>query len=142
MTTIPPRRPVTDALLAMLAAVTLRPVGDGDAQWSDDDLPYLVVEQLPGGVSGGDVSHPHGMAEVVWQVTAVGSVRKSAEIAMDNARAAILDKDADGWVNDLPALPTVVFSRSWDSDAGLTVDGPVVSISERFRLGLMPSPLP
>lgn len=142
MTTIPARRPVTDGLILMLQKAQLRPVGDGDAQWVDADLPYLVVEQVGTVDTAGDVSHPLGMADVVWQVTAVGRNRQSAEVAMDQARAAILDKDGDGWVNDIDALPTVVFGRWGDGEGGMVIDENVVNVSERFRLSIMPSHLP
>lgn len=134
MTAPPLRAPVTSALVDMLAATTRHPAGDGDASFTGDEHPYTVVDALPGGVPGGHVGAPDTVADVVWQVTAVGETRAQAEGLMDRARTAILARDDSGaYVNALDALPTVVVARRWDGDGGLVVDAGVVNVSERFR---------
>lgn len=141
MTTAPPPRTVvTDALVDMLAAVTLRPCWGPDGPDPTHDnyglFPYLVVDLVGAGVSYGTVGAPEDTAEVVWQVTAVGETFTSAQIAMDKARAAILERDGtgDGFTNQLLANSVTVTNRAWDSDAGTQVEGPIVNVAERFRL--------
>jgi hypothetical protein len=113
----PPRTVVTDALVDMLAAVTLRPCWGPDGPDPTHDnyglFPYLVVDLVGAGVSYGTVGAPEDTAEVVWQVTAVGETFTSAQIAMDKARAAILERDGlgDGFSNQLLANSVTVVER-------------------------------
>lgn len=136
----PPRTVVTDALVAMLAAVTHRPCWGPSGPDPTDDayalMPYLVVDLIGAGVSYGSVGAPDDTAEVVWQVTAVGETFESCQIAMDKARTAILERDGlgDGFSNTLPASFVTVVNRAWDGDAGTQVDGGIVNVAERFRL--------
>lgn len=140
MTTAPPPRTVvTDALVDMLGAVTMRPTwgpdGPDPTHNAYDLMPYLVVDLIGSGTVYGTVGAPEDMAEVVWQVTAVGETFTSAQIAMDRARTAILERDGtgDGFVNAIPSNFVAVTNRAWDSDAGTQVEGGVVNVAERFR---------
>lgn len=144
MSVPPPRQPVTDALATMLTSATGHDWFDSDAQWGQSGRwPYGIVEQLPGGAPvGGVIGHPDDMVAVTWQATAVGRTPAQAHGLMDRARTAILARDATGaHTHPLPAAPTVVIARRWDTDAGVTLEADVVNVAERFTLILMTDPL-
>lgn len=74
----------TDAVIAALEATGLT-VGDADANGLT--APYAVVYQIPGGRMYGSLDAPFDDAELVYQVTCVGTTREQAEWVTDKAMA-------------------------------------------------------
>lgn len=85
------RRTLTDDIIAHLEAAGLT-VGDGDR--TDDAgtqlaLPCVVVHPAGGAPLDGTLANPREDAESAVQVDSVGSTRRQAEWAFDEARAAM-----------------------------------------------------
>lgn len=72
----------TDAIIAALETAGLT-VGDADA--AGLSAPYVVVYSIPGGRVSGTLANPHEDAEIVYQVTCVGSTREQAEWLADKS---------------------------------------------------------
>lgn len=72
----------TDGVIASLVAAGLA-VGDADAKGLSP--PYAVVYSIPGGEMSGNLDDPYEDAELVYQVTCVGSTREQAEWVADKA---------------------------------------------------------
>lgn len=113
--TIPARAPHTRSLREYLATTTGMPVGDGKAPaaggWqgapgASQFVNYLVVHSTPGGLLDGPLGDPHADAEFVWQIDACSATQYGAEIAGDNARAALL-------VQGLPPLNVAGRAIRW-----------------------------
>ncbi len=85
-----PVAPVTDALVATLAALGDFEVGDGGAPESAGSK-YAVVYGLPDNGADGPANDPWADVQHVYQITAVGQTRKQAEWVADVCRAAILN---------------------------------------------------
>lgn len=71
----------TDGVIAALEAAGLT-VGDGEAEGAP---PYVVVHSIPGGSAFGSLEEPHEDAELVYQVTCVGTTREQAEWLADRS---------------------------------------------------------
>lgn len=80
--TLPIVREHTDAVIAALQATGLTV---GDSQAPAGAPPYGVVYPISGGDSYGTLGDRNGDAELVYQVTCVGSSRKQAEWVADKA---------------------------------------------------------
>lgn len=77
----------TDAVITALEATGF-PVGDGKAPAGDP--PHFFVVPRPEGDVYGTIDDPHADAELVIQVTSVGTTRKQAEGVRDLARETLL----------------------------------------------------
>lgn len=77
------QRAHTDAVIATLETFDL-PVGDAEKPAGDHDR-YCVVYPVPGGDLGGTLEEPDDDAELVYQVTCVGTTREQAEWVADKA---------------------------------------------------------
>jgi hypothetical protein len=75
------QREHTDAVVAKLETLDL-PVGDGKRP-EGDDARYCVVYPIPGGSLDGTLEDPNEDAELVFQVTCVGTTREQAEWVSD-----------------------------------------------------------
>lgn len=137
-TTSVDRRPVTSAIVAMLAAAHGRPVGDGEAP-ADTTLPYSVVFEVPGGgFEGPAFAAPDADAAFVYQVTSVGERRDQAGWMADQNRRALLGRDAAGVFvhaiasEDLTAAGLVVDERQPQATGGVDREGRVFNASDRY----------
>lgn len=120
----------TDALIDRLEAEGLR-VGDARAP---GEAPYLVVYPIPGGDFGGTLAAPNDDAELVRQVSCVGTTREQAEWWADRAIRALTSITVTGRaiLRVEPEGPPGVFR---DDDAS----PPVFVAPVRFRITSTPS---
>ena len=85
----------TQGLLTALASLPF-PVGDGvaprNADQSEIDPPYAVLYPIVGGSFDGPLTDSQADVELVYQVTAVGENRFSAQAGIDLVRAIFFDK--------------------------------------------------
>lgn len=87
-----PRRPVLDAVVAVLEAISVggantMKVGDGTDP--NHERPYLVVTTIPGGRYEGPLDDTNADADIRIQVTGIGDTREQADWACDKAKAAL-----------------------------------------------------
>ena len=97
------RRPVTDAVVAFLAAGTDRPIGDARAPYKNGDAaqtetpPYAIVYPIPGaGFSGAFFATPEEDAAFEYQVTSVGWRADQADWMADKVREVMLGRLRSG----------------------------------------------
>lgn len=121
MSAVPQLRTITDALVAMLTAHVGRPVGDAQVP-ADVGLPYLIVYPLPTGDIYGDLESPQGMAQVPFQLTAVGERRDQLDALLDRARHAILDRVGSSFTNPIAPAGATVIDREWSGGTVLEPD--------------------
>lgn len=149
------RRPLTDALLALLAEGTGRPVYDHGAppNAADDDdeddqpagPPYVVVWSIEGGRYEGTWGDPVEIADVVYQIDSVGMARRSAEWLADKVGHVMLDRETGGAFSaDLDVDGMAITNRSpQGGPAGVEIDGKppheVFSVPERYVLVVVPT---
>jgi hypothetical protein len=137
------RQPVTDWLLAVLAATTL-PVGDHQIPPDyDPERPYLVVVAIDGGeLWGPPLTSEASCVGLVYQVDAVGPRVDQAMRARDLAQRAVIGRAGSGWAVT-PAQPTglnVMHRRLVGGTGGEAIPGDgtptqqVWSIPDRYRL--------
>lgn len=85
----------TQGLLTALAVLPF-PVGDGvaprDALQAEIDPPYVVLYPIVGGIFDGPLSDSQADISLIYQVTAVGVTRFSAQAGIDLVRAIFMDK--------------------------------------------------
>ncbi|HEX9993202.1 MAG TPA: hypothetical protein VGB14_09775 [Acidimicrobiales bacterium] len=137
---------MTDALIAMLHAVTGLDIGDLERP-PGEDLPYAVVYPIPGGTTGGPFVAPDADADFVYQVTSVGKDRWQAQYMAGLVRRAILDRDENGAfvhaitvAEDDPNLRrAVVWARSGQARGAPIREGALVSIGDRYVLSTTPA---
>lgn len=93
---LPKARLITDALLVELRQAPVL-VGDGEtpdgAGWPASGgpfVPHANLHPIPGGVTSGTVERPDDDAEMIYQVTAVGSTREQCEWVADECRDVLL----------------------------------------------------
>ena len=142
----PPRGPVTDAVVDLLAATCDVWVGDGTGDPSSDPgvtatgaaPPYLVVEEVAGSASYGTVMSPDDMTVVVYQLTGVGATRRAARNVCDRAVTALLARSpAGGFVHALGSGDEVaVTDRRMDVDGGIDQEPGVFNAMARVALTL------
>lgn len=134
---IPSSKTVTDALIALIATATGRPVGDATLPTAADP-PFAVVYQLPGGEFWGpDYTAPQAGAALVYQVTSVAHHRADAEAHADVIRHALCDRNGDGaFITALAAAGLVVLDRELVSYGGVTSDRGVFNVADTFQIHL------
>lgn len=145
--TLAATRTHTDAVLAALEATTVL-VGDADPKppgygWQGTPgqsvfVPYMVLYPIPGGTFDGSIGDPNDDAQLLYQVTCVGSTRTQCEWVLDKALGAL--------VGQSPVIAGRSLMRSIESDmagGGVRRDDtvqPAVFISTpRFRLWTTPA---
>lgn len=149
------RRPVTDALIAMLEAaipVTVdrtilskpapgKVVGDHTAPLAvagegNPRLPYCAVYGLPGGVPERSWTGDGDIA-VTYQVTSVGDQRNQAEALSDLVRSLILDVGAVGHQHAItPAGRSKVIGRFLESAGAPSQEGKLWNVVDLFHFDL------
>lgn len=120
---IPPRAPVTTALLAFFTNATQRPVGDNALPTTRDAggtlvaaaLPYSILDSLDSTTAGPPFGDSHADATWWYQLRCVGERRDQAEALWDRAARAFYGKTPAGtWVRPL----VVPGQRVWDHRGG------------------------
>lgn len=132
----PDRRPVTEALVAFLAAQTGKPVGRATAPLAADGTPaappFAIVYPLPGGDTWGPTyDGPDEGAALPYQVTAVGLRADQAEWLADKVRQAMVRR-TNGALTPLAVAGLTVLDRSITGYGGTVVDGEVVSVPDSY----------
>lgn len=97
--------PVTDAVLAAVAAASKWPVGDGTTQDASGDPidtsdGYSIVYATPGGNFDGSMAYPHEDATIPYQVKVIGRTRGQCQHIADLNRAHLLTPGSvtpSGW---------------------------------------------
>lgn len=146
------RREVTQAVAALLAAGSGKPVGRG-AIPPGGEPPYYLLVAISTTLSGPPLADENPDMSVVYQVTAVtgpaastpGSyaVADQAEWMADKARTVLLGRDpATGqWLHPLTIPGARVYARSLDTEPGGSTDtsDAIINNVQRFRFDLTPA---
>ncbi|MFB7592311.1 hypothetical protein [Streptomyces sp. NPDC056169] len=146
------RRLVTQAVVAMLAAASGKPVGHGAIPVGAEP-PYYLLTVVSTTVSGAPLADESEDLSVVYQVTAVSGPAPSkpgshadadqAEWLADKARAAFLARDPGTglWLHPITVAGAKVFDRSLDNEPGGSTDSSdaIINNVQRFRLDLTPA---
>lgn len=139
--TVPNVRPVTDALVAFLAAQTGQPVGRATAPIQADGTPYdpaqdpyAIVWPIPGGTSWGPgLVAPDAGAQLHYQVTSVGARSDQADWMADKVRQAMVGRTAGGQLAATLTVPGVaVLDRELSLYGGVDREGDVVSVPDSY----------
>lgn len=125
------QRKHTDGVIAALEAAGLT-VGDGEAP--SGSPPYVNVHAIPGGRAFGSLEEPHEDAELVYQVTCVGTTREQAEWLADKSMVLLDGVTVDGRSIAFVELDSLPGSRR---DTSVTPE--VWQATPRFRLKSTPS---
>lgn len=146
------RRPVTNAVLTMLADASKLPVGRGRIP-TNPGLHYYVLYPLPVTVSGPPLADENEDLTVVYQVTSVslpdpskpgtsGSAEQ-VEWMADKARAAFLARNpiSGRWLHELNVAGAAVMCRELDTEPGGSNDpgDAIMSYVQRFKVTLTPA---
>lgn len=144
MSTVHQGRPLTDAILASLAADdiivgdNLKPPEDQDdtCGWTGTPgqstfIPYAIVWPIPGGVTSGTIQDEHADAFPIYQITSIGATRDQCEWLADKVR--VVAERRSSWS---PVGRTVMQVRV-DQFGGATPDHtaqpPVHMCPDRYR---------
>lgn len=139
--TVPDRRHVTDALIALVAAGTGKACGDHKAPLGVEP-PYSVVYEIPGGAYWGPgLVAPEQNADFVYQVDSVGLTRGQAGWLRDSVTRTMLARASSGGFQVALANPSGLRVADRVADGGpgaIQVEGKppheVFSAAERFVL--------
>ena len=86
----------TAGMIDALESNQVLPVGDGVAPRNPDKTeispPFLVIYPVVGGTFDGPLSDTQADVSLVYQITAVGKTRESAQAGIDLARAVLMDR--------------------------------------------------
>lgn len=147
------RRPVTNAVVALLAQASGLPVGRAVAPPGVPDPPYYIVYAMPLEVSGAPLADEHEDASIVYQITSVSGpdrdvpdsagALEQTEWMADKAREIFLARDpATGlWLHPLDIPGVKVMTRELETEPGGTNDpaDAIIPYVQRFRFGLTPA---
>ena len=140
------REAVTDALVAMLASVTGKEIGDAKAPAPTGtnplpDLPYAVVYPMPYRHRvNPDFADADPDVALIYQVTSVGENRGQAEWMADQVYKAILTRSGSGFANAITLPPGhKVYGRSWEESGPASYEGELVGSHESFALYVSPA---
>ena len=129
--TVPGSRIHTNAVIAKLQAASLTV---GDAQGLTPP-PYVVVYPITGGSYSGTLTDPQKNAELVYQVTCVGSGREQAEWLLDKATVTML--------SGITVTGRALIHLYVQEPSGVQVDNdadpPLFYATPRYRLLTVPS---
>lgn len=137
-----PRKELTKALRAALAAATGRPFGTGKAP--SGAKPYGILYPISGGgFSGPPLANPDEDATCIYQVTCVGIKVDSVEWLADRVRRTILGRGATGEFISPIAAPAgwAIIDRRPDTGPG-GVDAAKEALyqqADRYALFLTPA---
>ncbi|MFH8581630.1 hypothetical protein [Streptomyces zaomyceticus] len=143
------RLPVTQAVAAMLAAASGKPVGRGAIPYGAEP-PYYLLTVVSTTVSGAPLADESEDLSIVYQVTAVtgpapstaGSyaVNDQAEWLADKARTAFLARNPNTsqWLHPITVPGVKVYGRSLDTEPGGSRDDSdaIIDNVQRFRVDL------
>jgi hypothetical protein len=134
MTTVATRRPITDALLVLLRSLTTpdgTPLRIGDHHAPDPapdqpepELPFAVVSDVSGILTGPVYGDPHADGRWTFQVQSVGTNRRSAEALRDFIRSAVLSLAPNGYTNPISPTGATVIDRYLESE------GPTIQVGD------------
>jgi len=140
------QRPVTDALIAMIATATARPCGDHESP-PDGSLAdgYTYVYSIDGGeFDGPPFWSPESDGILVYQIMSVGYDRDHVEWIADRVRLTMLSRSPAGAFQvPFPAMAglAVVHREPDGTSPGVIPEGPpanrVYNIPERYRLAVV-----
>ena len=145
------RLPVTRALAALLEMATGRPSGVGElprvqgksGEWEPAEVPYTILDSLPGEFSGPPLWVWHADAAWTYQVTSVGEREDQVEWLADRVRAGVVGRTDGRWDHDLHVPQARVMDRELDHDAGgepfVSAAGAIVSYVQRFTITVTPA---
>lgn len=129
----------TDAVIAALEGAALV-VGDHEAPEGAGRQPdetfdkYVVVYKIPGGKRSGNLDDPDGDAELIYQVTCVGSSRNEAEWLADKVDVT-LRAGISVAGRDVTVRPDGTHGLPRDDN----VTPPIFSATPRFRVKTTPA---
>jgi hypothetical protein len=129
---LPALREHTAAVITRLQALGLA-VGDGEAP-SGTAPPYVVVYPITGGQSRGVLSALHDDAELVYQVTCVGTTRLQAQWLEDKAMGLLAGFTVSG--RSIARVDVENYGGLFRDD---TKSPPVYTTVPRFRVLTTPS---
>jgi len=138
-------RTFTDALIAMLAQATGKPVGEGRRP-DGNPSHYYIVHFITRTTYGAPYSDDNEDAELIYQIGSVSGpdpetpdsygTQSQVQWLDDRARAAILARDpvTRAWRNPLPLPDGKVIARRESAGAGETPDASdaIMSSAQRF----------
>lgn len=130
--------PVTAALVAFLAALTGRPVGEATAPLVNGlpaVPPYAIVYPLAGGTTWGPMLEgPDEGAQLPYQITSVGLRSDQATWMADKVRQAILGRTNGSLTSPLVVPGVTVLDREFSAYGGQDREGDVVSVPDTFLI--------
>lgn len=132
---IPGTAAVTDALIALVRAVTAAPVGESRLPTAADP-PFAVVYPLAGGDTWGPgYVWAQSGAALEYQITSVAISRVSVERFADSVRHGVLDRAADGtFVYPLPVAGLFVLDRELVAYGGVEEERGVFNAHDHYRI--------
>lgn len=133
----PEQLPITEALVAFLAAQTGKPVGRATAPLTGAGVPaeppYAIVYPLTGGATWGPTyDGPDEGADLPYQVTSVGLRQDQAEWMADKVRQAMLARQNGSLAAQLAVPGVTVLDRAITAYGGVDREGDVVSVPDSF----------
>lgn len=140
------RKPITDALIAMLAAGTGKPCGDHDIPPGASLVEgYSIVYTVDGGsYEGAPLWAPESDAILVYQVSSVGSLRSQAEWIADRVRRTLCSRvPKGGFQVTFPDPAGFRVTSRWPESTvpapivtGATAKDRIFTVPERFHLAV------
>lgn len=132
---VPGTAGVTNALVALIATATARPVGDAVLPTAADP-PFAIVYPLPGGDNWGPgLTAPQSGAAIEYQITSVAVGRSAVEAFADTVRLAILGRAAGGaFTNALVVAGLVVLERELVAYGGVDQERGVFNARDHYRI--------
>ncbi|MEU7640947.1 hypothetical protein AB0C11_33600 [Streptomyces sp. NPDC039016] len=145
------RLPVTRALVALVEQATGRPCGLGElprvqddaGEWQPAQVPYAIVDSLPGTFSGPPLWDWQADAAWSYQVTSVGEREDQVQWLADYVRHGIVGRAFGRWAYDLDVTQARVIDRQLEHDAAgqtsVSAAGAIVSYVQRFTITVTPA---
>ncbi|OIJ97776.1 hypothetical protein BIV25_13290 [Streptomyces sp. MUSC 14] len=142
---------MTRALAALIEKATSRPCGVGElplvqgkaGDWQPADVPYTVLDSLPGEFSGPPLSDWQADAAWSYQVTSVGERGDQVQWLADRVRHGVLGRHDGSWTYDLRVPQGRVIDRELAHEGGgetsVSAAGAIVSYVQRFTITVTPA---
>lgn len=137
--TLPDTTPVTDAVVALVADGTGRPVGTAVLP-AGAEPPFAVVYQLPGGDTWGPgLADPDAGFALLYQITSVAVYRDDVEAHADTVRHVLLDRAGGAFVTPLVVPGMVVIDREHAAFGGIDEQRGVFNAREQYLIHVVRS---
>jgi hypothetical protein len=140
------RLPVTKGVRVLLQEVSGKPIFLARLPRDPEQIPrppYGILYSLPGGaISGPGFHDPDADATFIYQVTSVGEDETGATWMRDKTAEALIGRNGDGQFLhplDVGEGYTCMFRRSEGGSPGGEPTGGIVSVAERFAIGVTPN---